>query len=517
MWHGVKIWDPPANLTITADSKTLILFTAIYGSSGWNGELLQLFMYSASRVGPNVHFVVFGFPGPPKWMVIPDRITIMKVGWNELVDKAESALQANLSGLRHMAVQAETYGTQKVNDLKPLLPLFYPDMVKGYDHFGWCDNDMVYGRGIASIASGLGDADWYSPIYDEDEYAGPRRTWGPLTIGGPDSYFNKIVPRFKPGGVEREGILHVLQSKLHYVFDEYGFADAPEEIKADLDKGGVSASSRKHLSMTGVIARIEADPAVSFRGELTPFRGAADRRCRCTAARGYHFDKVLCDRLTAIGAPLDPAPYCGYCRIDMSEDIIALYDRQGRELDWMHFQWSKKTALFLASIRSATLSFPAVKSLLSSWTTGLLQPWLGCYHEEAMNFLNKTTPEDPTHNIDMCIVSCGVAGQELAIVTGYYGDGGGFQCLCGKDRDELPLHYREPCRTPNPFRRPRELYHTPQFEVFSTGIHLYIPLTSSHTETGAHKGERGTKGGNQVGGQQGGKGTKRGTIIKRME
>lgn len=97
---------------------------------------LPITLHSMALNG-NVSFVVINDMQPPT--VLPPNVRFETISW--------AAMQRRLSLMLTPANASSVHYTEhyKANDIKPLAPSLYPELVAGYEWWAWADLDVVFG------------------------------------------------------------------------------------------------------------------------------------------------------------------------------------------------------------------------------------------------------------------------------------------------------------------------------------------------------------------------------------
>ena len=126
----------PARLPFRGPGRKLCVMTVFFGPlPPW----LPLTLHSM-EANDGVDFVVVGDAAPPA--VLPPNVRFEHIAY--------AAMQARLSELTGRTVAYTN--TYKANDIKPLLPRLYPDVVRSYEWWGWADLDVVFGDVLKFLA-----------------------------------------------------------------------------------------------------------------------------------------------------------------------------------------------------------------------------------------------------------------------------------------------------------------------------------------------------------------------------
>lgn len=115
---------------MAAKQKSLLFFTAWFGPwPAWMKFHLQ-----SVRFNPDIDWVLIGDAPPPP--DLPDNVRVLIqpfADYRALCD-------------RRLDLACRWTSPYKLCDLKPLFGHLHPDLIEGYDHWGFADLDVVFGR-----------------------------------------------------------------------------------------------------------------------------------------------------------------------------------------------------------------------------------------------------------------------------------------------------------------------------------------------------------------------------------
>jgi hypothetical protein len=180
--------------------------TFVFGEEAITKNYLRMFLLSAATSGLDV--AVIGSPSPN--YTLPDNVRHFPISWNDLVDRIYKHV------LHHNESTPEPTGEYdlksarpyKVADFKPLLGYLFPEVVDGYEWWGHCDNDLVFGNVMKFLERNkvLDNFDTISGV--EVHYA-----WGPFMLYRNTPVFNELF---------RANLLDRIFTKRNRMFDEWG-------------------------------------------------------------------------------------------------------------------------------------------------------------------------------------------------------------------------------------------------------------------------------------------------------
>eukprot|EP00967_Tisochrysis_lutea_P096666 scaffold141727_cov32-Tisochrysis_lutea.AAC.2 len=96
-----------------------------------------------------VSFVLIGDAAPPA--LLPPNVRFKKISYTEVQHRLSELLRvatepagrpAGLDGTRYVRYNT----TYKANDIKPLVPALFPQLLEGHDWWAWADLDVVFGN-----------------------------------------------------------------------------------------------------------------------------------------------------------------------------------------------------------------------------------------------------------------------------------------------------------------------------------------------------------------------------------
>ena len=130
-----------SSATPSAKSRVLLV-TTIFGKQVIFSGRFQLFILSCATSG--FDFAIVGDFEPP--FNLPKNVKYIEKTWDELTNVVQRKLfngtdpsKGSKNGLRYAHFR-------KINDFKPLVAYLWPEVVEGYEWWGSCDNDMLFGN-----------------------------------------------------------------------------------------------------------------------------------------------------------------------------------------------------------------------------------------------------------------------------------------------------------------------------------------------------------------------------------
>lgn len=167
----------------------LLLVTFIFGPDRFEELSFPFFVKSAGGCGASV-LIIGDTPLPSAVLPLPDNIWHHQITWDFLVARAENVyakpmafdlLRRQVS--RSQDGQGHARGRYfKVVDFKPLVAILFPELLRGWDWWGYIDNDMWLGNLRTHVLPQLmsGEADFYGKDVDPGRKNGPA--YGPFTM-----------------------------------------------------------------------------------------------------------------------------------------------------------------------------------------------------------------------------------------------------------------------------------------------------------------------------------------------
>lgn len=111
-------------------SKSIVFFTAWFGPwPAWMKFHLQ-----SVRLNPDIDWILVGDAPPPA--DLPPNVRILTISFADYRAACE----------RRLGVRCDWTSPYKLCDLKPLFGHLHPDLIEGYDFWGFADLDVVFGR-----------------------------------------------------------------------------------------------------------------------------------------------------------------------------------------------------------------------------------------------------------------------------------------------------------------------------------------------------------------------------------
>eukprot|EP00930_Biecheleria_cincta_P021163 TRINITY_DN15741_c0_g1_i1.p1 TRINITY_DN15741_c0_g1~~TRINITY_DN15741_c0_g1_i1.p1 ORF type:complete len:404 (+),score=75.21 TRINITY_DN15741_c0_g1_i1:57-1268(+) len=120
---------------------SMVLFTWIFGEEYASKPLFKAFLASAAGCGVDV--VVLGDAWPAS-VARPGNVRHVNLSWQSLISLLEDKIMGG-ERLHAMRDAARSHNYKKVIDFKPMTNYLFPDLMKGYDWWGWMDNDLMLG------------------------------------------------------------------------------------------------------------------------------------------------------------------------------------------------------------------------------------------------------------------------------------------------------------------------------------------------------------------------------------
>ena len=186
---------------------SILFFTAIFSdnSQSMSDELRNqsflrstnnnyLLSYLKSMGGcPNANFLLISNTHilPHERGLLPSNVQHVYITWNALVARLADFLGLPPHSLKALA---KSKGFYKVCDMKPLIPLLYPEVMTSHKWFGWMDNDAwMSHRFVTAMVKTLTDTgvDQLSHLNTEVE------SWGPLSAYRLSSYWKYVLPEIQ--------------------------------------------------------------------------------------------------------------------------------------------------------------------------------------------------------------------------------------------------------------------------------------------------------------------------------
>lgn len=192
--------------------KSIVLIICYYGKFPW---YFPYFLHSC-KYNPSVKFLIFTDLVYDK--DVPENVTFIKKSLKEI-----EALIYKKTGL---AVQIEF--PYKLCDLRPAYGVVFADLINGYDFWGYCDIDVIFGK-IRNFMK--------NDVLQHYDVISPRRgyLYGPFTLFRNTPKINVLYKR-------SEDYEKVFKTAKHYCFDETNFAYdpfisgvPPEKIQTEIE------------------------------------------------------------------------------------------------------------------------------------------------------------------------------------------------------------------------------------------------------------------------------------------
>ena len=253
-------WTPTL-LQPGQSNNSLLLASYIFGSAYMEKKYVRIFAETSVTSGADI--VLVGDTPPP--FPLPPNVRHIHLSWPEFIDRAEILLDLDLSVVK----KASPY---KVIDFKPLFAALFPNLVKPYTFWGYCDNDMILGDFSRLLTPKvLASADIMSIMAGDSKK--PKITHGPLTI-------LRNTPTVNTLYTQGTDIRYIFQTDQPRFFDEWGQHQKKDKkwsmshiIYAHRDRLGLSQSGFPSgivwdgacFEVDGKTERPDADPDTCAR------------------------------------------------------------------------------------------------------------------------------------------------------------------------------------------------------------------------------------------------------------
>ena len=126
----------------------IVLITYVYGPNAFKTSLMRLFLKSAAGCGADmVMLSMLNASAKAAGVVLPRNVRAKHFEWAALPSLLHRRFFAGAAGATVDSVAAAfgKSGPYKLHDIKPLLPMLFPGLVKGYSWWGWLDWDVWLG------------------------------------------------------------------------------------------------------------------------------------------------------------------------------------------------------------------------------------------------------------------------------------------------------------------------------------------------------------------------------------
>lgn len=285
----------------------VLLVTLIFGKQVTSSGRFQLFIMSCATSG--FDFAIVGDFEPP--FHLPKNVNYIKKTWDDLTNVVQRKIfngtdpsKGSRNGLRYAHVR-------KINDFKPLVAYLWPKVVEGYEWWGHCDNDMLFGNLTHFVTSEYLD---FFDIIGANSRDKKHPSWGPFTL-----YRNveKVNTLFMHADPPKHIELTMPVLEWLFAYGDYHFFD---------EWSNTNEKQRSMASMSGIIGN-----------------HANDLGIRYTKLKGYLiWDKLEClffykqDNSDNSRVP----ERCGECVFNKNGTLIRSRDAQ--EVYLCHFHRTKK-------------------------------------------------------------------------------------------------------------------------------------------------------------------------------
>lgn len=158
---------------------------------------LEYFLASC-RANDDINFILFSDNVPPE--ELPDNIVYQHISFRDYLDLVS----------RRLGIPFQPENPYKLCDLKPALGLVHQDLLEGYDFWGFCDLDVIFGRLRHFLTESLLDAHDIITTH-------ARRIAGHFTLV-------RNVPKYNKAFMQVPGWQQLLLDAEHKAFDEKDFS-----------------------------------------------------------------------------------------------------------------------------------------------------------------------------------------------------------------------------------------------------------------------------------------------------
>jgi hypothetical protein len=291
-----------AAVTQAMEQKVLVV-TFLFGEKTARKRSFRMFVESTRRSG--VDFAIVGHPAPD--FPLPPNVRHVNVTWNDLTDRVKERV---FKGQEPGKMRSLT-NYYKINDFKPLFAHLFPDELKGFDWWGYCDSDVVVGNLRHFLTHEM------LSQHDIIGGVGSQYTVGPLMFYRNSPVINDLFRK------SRRPLMEVFGVERCRSFDEYG------GIFYGLPRGYDPGWNDYRSSMGGIVEFFHKELGLRWYGGLPM---VWDGFCR-----GYLFGGVCreCQLIQQPGGDQKLVP----CTLRKN----SRHCREDSEISICHYQYSKET------------------------------------------------------------------------------------------------------------------------------------------------------------------------------
>lgn len=189
-------------IIIKEEEQTVLVVTFLFGEKTLKKRSVRMFVESARRCGINVALV----GSPPPTFPLPPNVKYVETTWDDLTDRVRDRVFDGQEPGQMRSLQ----NYYKINDFKPLFAHLYPEVVSGYDWWGYCDSDLILGNMRRFLTPRmLSNFDIISPIRD-------NYTMGPFQLFRNTPVVNELFR------LARRPLMELFGTTKCRSFDEYG-------------------------------------------------------------------------------------------------------------------------------------------------------------------------------------------------------------------------------------------------------------------------------------------------------
>ena len=219
------------------------LVTLLFGETVVHSGRFRLFIMSCATAG--VDFAIVGDYNPP--FALPENVKYYRVTWDDLTNLVHKSLFNGTDPSRGSKNGLRNAGFRKINDFKPLTAFLWPELVAGYEWWGSCDNDMLFGNLTKFLLPEFLDN---FDIISGNSRDSKHHTWGPFTPYRNVDKVNTIFLHADPPE-DVKLTMPVLEwlfaYKGHHFFDEW--YDSNEEKRSMASISGIIGNHAKRLGI----------------------------------------------------------------------------------------------------------------------------------------------------------------------------------------------------------------------------------------------------------------------------
>ncbi|MBP3517922.1 MAG: hypothetical protein J6K31_05890 [Parabacteroides sp.] len=210
------------------NNSTIIFVILYFGDYAW---YIPHFIKSC-KFNPSINFLILSDLGS-KFKNIPDNVTIKDYSVSEFQKVASQSLGFPIS--------IET--NYKICDFRPAIGYIFPDLIKGYDFWGYCDLDVIFGNIRSFITEDL--LSKYDVISARHDYL-----TGCFSLFRNNSTINNLFKYSKD-------YKKVFTNKYNYCFDE-----ASNAYIQFMNNTPINKIKSEVQSMTEVIKRLDSEKKI---------------------------------------------------------------------------------------------------------------------------------------------------------------------------------------------------------------------------------------------------------------